>query len=71
MFVGNCRWSATGLHFVSFYRLSIPGEYQFAESAVTNTGSVTRYLPIKSGVFVEEESGACGMDTVAIKSYPR
>jgi len=37
---------------------------------VTNRTIDRRYSPFKHGIPVKEKSGACGMDTVAIKSYP-
>jgi hypothetical protein len=43
---------------------------QSANFAVTITGIFFKYLPFESGIHVVEGGGACGMDTVAIKSYP-
>jgi hypothetical protein len=67
--VGNCRLRVIGLHIGSSYRFVAIWDGQNAIFVVSNHGRVPGVQPFEPGSLAEKKSGACGMDTLAIKSY--
>ena len=67
--VGNCRLWVIGLQFGSSCRFEAESNGQFAIFVVSISGITLEVLPFEPARLLEKKSGACGMDTLAIKSY--